>query len=373
MVPELGADLQARVRRVIPALGAAQNPVDVTAQGGFSGSLGDALGELVRSDEIDQMLLIASLSSERRVPLDLEPIRSIADGGGKPLLVYTYTRPSALACRALAEAGFVPCIHLTWTARAMAALAAFGRPRPPRDDAALLPPGFALSGRKGFLSEDEATGLLQTAGIPGLRRHVARDADEAATAAAEIGGPVALKVQSADIPHKTEVGGVSLGLRTEEEVKNGFASIMAHVARRAPDATIDGILVQQMAGEGTEIIVGTVRDPGFGPVLLVGAGGTTTELHKDVTSRLAPVSAEEARVMLRELRSFPLLEGWRGAPPADIDALCDLIAKVSRLAVATRDTIREIEINPVLVGPAGHGCFAVDALIRAEAAPDLVG
>ena len=253
MVPELGADLQARVRRVIPALGAAQNPVDITAQGGFSGSLGDALGELVRSDEINQMLLIASLSSERRVPLDLEPIRSIADGGGKPLLVYTYTRPSALACRALAEAGFVPCIHLTWTARAMAALAAFGRPRPPRDDAALLPPGFALSGRKGLPVGRRGDGPPADGRHPGSQAARRAGCRRGRDGRREIGGPVALKVQSADIPHKTEVGGVSLGLRTEEEVKNGFASIMAHVARRAPDATIDGILVQQMAGEGTEI------------------------------------------------------------------------------------------------------------------------
>jgi acetyltransferase len=148
--------------------------------------------------------------------------------------------------------------------------------------------------------------------------------------------------------------------------------MLADVSRHAPDVHTEGVLVQRMAPKGVEVIVGTVRDPVLGVVLMVGAGGTTTELHRDVTSRLAPVGPEEALAMLKELRSYPLLTGWRGAPPADIGALAKMIADVSLFAVSFADRVHEVELNPVLVHPDGQGCTIADALIT-TGARDVAG
>lgn len=366
-VPELSGPLQAAIGRAIPPLGATQNPVDVTAQGAFSGGLTAALTELSRSDEIDLILLIGSLASERRVALDVEAIRAVVAPQRKPVLFYTYTRPSALACRTLGEAGLIPSIHLTWTARAMRALVEFGRFTPRREIAPDRHAGTELPGPigrgTGALSEAQATDVLAAFGIAGLPRRLARSAAEAGAAAAEIGCPVALKIQSPDIQHKSDVGGVRLGLSTPDAVEAGFGAMLVEVGRNVPEARIEGVLVQRMAEPGFEVIVGTVRDPVFGIVLMVGAGGTTTELYRDVTSRLAPVAPDEAALMLTELRSYPLLTGWRGTKPADIAALASLISQVSRFAVSAIDTVREVEINPVLVHAEGRGCTIADALI----------
>lgn len=369
-VPELGQAVQDEIAKVIPAYGATQNPVDLTAQGAFSGGLSTALTLLARSDEVDQILLVSSLSSEKRVALDVDVIERVVSAQAKPVLFYTYTRPSALACRTLAAAGLVPSIHLTWTARAMRALMDFGRFEPRREIAPEAAPGAEalqwLGAAEGALSEVRATEVLAGFGIAGLPQRLARTPAEAAAAAREIGWPVALKVQSPDILHKSDVGGVRLGLADDDALAQAYAAMLADVARHKPDARIDGVLVQRMAERGVEVIIGAVRDPVFGVILMVGAGGTATELHRDVTSRLAPVGPQEAAAMLTELRSYPLLTGWRGTPPADIGALAGLISQVSLLAVSVSERVREVELNPVLVHPEGRGCTIADALITVE-------
>jgi acetate---CoA ligase (ADP-forming) len=170
-------------------------------------------------------------------------------------------------------------------------------------------------------------------------------------------------VQSPDLPHKTEVGGVHLGLSDREAVADAYRAIIAAARRHCPDARIEGVLVQKMAPLGHELVVGMVNDPTFGPVMMVGWGGTTVELMGDAAHRLAPVDAGEAREMIASLRSARLLEGFRGAPPIDIGPLAELVARLSAAAVAYRDRISEMEFNPVILHADGSGLTIADALI----------
>ena len=177
------------------------------------------------------------------------------------------------------------------------------------------------------------------------------------------GFPLVAKIQSRDIPHKSEVGGVRVGIATKGEVFLAYQALMDNARRHRPDADIQGVLVGPMAKKGVEIIVGTLLDATFGSMIMVGLGGITTELFRDVVYRPAPVSAAEASTMLAELKAAPLLNGFRGAAKADIAALAQLIAQVSVLAAQQASEISEIELNPVLVHPEGQGVTIVDALV----------
>ena len=170
---------------------------------------------------------------------------------------------------------------------------------------------------------------------------------------------------SPDVAHKTEVGGVKLNLGSAAEVAAAFAAIMQGARTHAPQARVDGVLVQKMAARGPELILGARRDPQFGVTLLVGLGGVQAELWKDVALDIAPVSPARAEAMLRSLKSFPLLDGFRGAPRVDIAALAATIAGFSALAAAIGPRLDEMEINPLVCLP--EGCVALDGLMRLEA------
>ena len=187
------------------------------------------------------------------------------------------------------------------------------------------------------------------------------DADAAVVAATALGFPVVLKVEFTDIPHKTEAGVIRLDLRDAAAVREGYAAIMANAARAVPDARINGVLVQPMVPQGLEIVVGARRDPLFGPMVVVGLGGIFVELLRDSATALAPVGEDEARAMLRRLKGYRLLEGFRGMPAVDQDALVDVIRRVSELAADQRDRIAEIDVNPLIC--AGDRILAVDGLI----------
>jgi len=183
------------------------------------------------------------------------------------------------------------------------------------------------------------------------------------SAIARVGFPLVMKIQSPDIPHKSEVGGVRVNIAAKGEVFLAYEALLENARRHRPDAAIQGVLVGPMAKKGVEIIIGTMLDKTFGPMIMVGFGGITTELFRDVIYRPAPVSATEASAMLAELKAAPLLNGFRGAAKADIPALSQLISQVSVLAAAYRDRISEVEVNPVLVHPEGQGVTIVDALV----------
>lgn len=214
------------------------------------------------------------------------------------------------------------------------------------------------------LSETQSKHLLREAGIVIPESGVAADAEQAVQIQQRLGGPVVMKIVSADVVHKTDAGGVRLGLRTADEVRAAYADIIKAVREYAPEARIDGVLVEVMLPDcGREVLVGVHHDEAFGPVMTFGLGGIFVEVLRDVTHCMLPLGREEARAMIGGIRHFSLLQGVRGQGPCDLQALEDLIVKVADFAYSNRERIREVELNPVWVGPQGSGALPLDALI----------
>jgi acetyltransferase len=211
------------------------------------------------------------------------------------------------------------------------------------------------------LSESEGKAILKAYGIPIPFEGVARTENEAVQLADKIGYPVVLKIESPDISHKTDVGGVVVGIASAEDVRKQFSFLLGRVTSRAPRARIEGASVQQMLS-GREVIIGMVRDDSFGPVITFGLGGIFVEVLKDVTQRIAPLSDEDIEDMIRSIKAYPILTGARGKRPADIAALKDVISRMAQIAQDFPE-ISELEINPVIVMDEGHGVNAVDALV----------
>jgi acyl-CoA synthetase (NDP forming) len=216
----------------------------------------------------------------------------------------------------------------------------------------------------GKLNEATAKALLAQHGIPCPREGLARDAAEAGRMAADIGFPVAVKVVSPDILHKTEVGGVALGLASAEAVEAVVARMAEAIPTHLPDARIDGYLVSEMVKGGVECILGISQDEAFGPVVTFGLGGTLVELLKDTVCALAPISEARALEMIGSVRTAPLLTGYRGGPRHDIEALARAISGISVLAAQHADTITTIEVNPLVVRPGNGGVVALDAVVE---------
>ena len=178
-----------------------------------------------------------------------------------------------------------------------------------------------------------------------------------------LGFPVVLKVQSSDLPHKTEAGGVRLHLSDRASVSAAYNAMLADVARHKPDAVIDGVLVQKMAPKGHELVIGMVNDPTFGPIMMVGMGGITVELFGDVAHGPAPIDEPEAERMIRSLKSSRLLTGFRGSAPIDLTPLAKLVAALSRAALTLAEQVTEFELNPVILHADGSGLTVADALL----------
>jgi acyl-CoA synthetase (NDP forming) len=229
--------------------------------------------------------------------------------------------------------------------------------------AALLAAALADGPGPRWLAPEEVARLLACYGLPIAEWRLAGSPEEAAAAANELGGPVALKAVAPRLVHKTEAGAVRLGLAGADAVQAAAAEMAAAVA--AEGYTVDGFLVQRMVGEGVELLVGVVHDASFGPVIACGAGGTAVELLKDVAVRITPLTELDAAEMVRSLATYPLLDGYRGAPKGDVAALEDLLLRVSAL-VEAHPTIAELDCNPVRVLP--DGVVVVDARVRVEAA-----
>jgi acetyltransferase len=214
------------------------------------------------------------------------------------------------------------------------------------------------------LTEFESKKILGRAGLPVTREALARDPADAIRIAAEIGGAVALKIQSADIPHKSDIGGVHLGARTPAEVEAAAQQVLDNAARRAPHAAIDGILVQEMIEPGVEFVLGMTYDGEFGPLIVCGAGGVTVEVFKDAAVLLPPFGAEDIQAALGGLKASRLLEGYRGVAARDVEALIECCVKFCDFVVATDGQFAAIDLNPVIVGPVGRGVRIADALIE---------
>ncbi|HKJ00210.1 MAG TPA: acetate--CoA ligase family protein [bacterium] len=371
-VPEMPPAVQKRLKELIPFAGV-RNPVDTTAQMINNIDLiRENLALMLDQGGVDSIVLFLS-----SVGLNPRMMKSVTG----PLLELRERYPDSLmvlsgqfgqeATRVLEGHGFLLSEDPSHSVRMVAALAGFRESFDRAGAPARLPalPAGAQRVSAQPLSEVEAKRVLASAGIPVVPERLATSADEAVAAAEALGLPCVLKIVSPDILHKSEMGGVLLGLDSAEAVRAGYDTLLERSREHAPKAHVEGVLVAPMVRGGVETILGVQRDPVFGPVVLFGLGGILVEVLKDVTLRIAPFDEQEALAMLREVKGYPILEGVRGQPRADIPALARALAQLSVFADANADVLETLDINPFIVLPEGQGALAVDALIvprRAE-------
>ena len=224
----------------------------------------------------------------------------------------------------------------------------------------------ALRISRTLLTEIESKALLKEVGIPTVETSLAASKEDAMSTSKKLGFPVVLKIVSPDITHKSDVGGVKLGLKTSKQVGKAYDEIMSAVKQRNPQANVDGVSVQKMARPGTEVIIGMTKDAQFGPVLMFGLGGTLVELLKDVSFRIVPLERDDAREMIREIKGYPLLEGYRGSKGVDTTVLEEILLKISAF-VDNHPDIKELDLNPIFAYE--DGAVAVDARVVLEGNP----
>ncbi|MEM0284759.1 MAG: acetate--CoA ligase family protein [Sulfolobales archaeon] len=212
------------------------------------------------------------------------------------------------------------------------------------------------------LLEHESLKLCELYGLPVAKYGLATNEEEAVTLANDIGFPVVLKVVSPDISHKSDVGGVILGIKSSEEVRRAYNAIVSNVFTRAPGSRISGVLVQKMAQQDLEVIVGGIRDKVFGPVVMFGLGGIFVEVLKDVSFRVAPLTEADVDDMIREIKGYRVLEGYRGSPPRDLESLKKIILRLATM-ISDLSEIEAVDLNPVILYPQGKGALIVDARI----------
>jgi acyl-CoA synthetase (NDP forming) len=354
---------------IAPGLIIASNPLDLTAQGLVDPTLyRRALDILMAHPECGSLLVTIILSSpqmaERKMPPVIEALRASADARTVIFAMLGEDSPvPAEIIAAVREAG-VPFFRSP--ERALRAIARFTRWAETGDGGAAPSPSVAAKRLpSGVIPEYAAKDLLETAGMPMPRRRLVKDVEAAIAAARDIGFPVALKVQSPALSHKTDVGGVILGLADEAALRAGWDRLHANLAASAAGIRIDGILVEAMSKPGLELILGARNDPDWGPVLAIGMGGVLTELLKDV--RLLPVdlTIPEIKKSLRELKGATLLDTFRGQPARDVDAIAAAIAMLAAFMRAHPE-IEEIDINPLVAFSEGEGVLALDALMSCK-------
>jgi len=353
----------------LPSAASAANPVDV---------LGDALADryehalrLVLADPgVDGVLVIVTPQAMTQIEETAHVVGRVARETDKPVLGCFMGESRIAAGIAILQQYGIP--NYPFPERAAAALAAMVRYRQERERPSYAPIRFevdtaavrkvldeARAQGRVSIGDAEARAILEAYGFPLPPSRLAATPEEAIAAAEEMGYPVVLKVASPDILHKTDVGGVRLNLRSPADVRDAFDLIVYRASRYVPGARIWGCLVQKMVPPGREVLIGMSRDPQFGPLVAFGLGGIYVEALKDVVFRVAPFGPEEAAEMIREIRSYPLLEGVRGEPPADHAALVDALCRVSQL-VTDFPEIVELDINPLVVYEEGRGAVALD-------------
>ncbi|HWL41876.1 MAG TPA: acetate--CoA ligase family protein [Ilumatobacter sp.] len=356
-LPELEPEVRSELSAMLPAYAATRNPVDVTASFGSVDVAAAALRATVESPSVDSAVIALSMIDSDSFAQRWAALHDVIVAAHKPVLVFSYTEPGPEAKALLAATGHPWYTSQRGLAAALRVLAA-RRPahRPPVGSVQpiALPPGR---------SEPELKSWLSSFGLAVPRGQAAANRSEAERAASELGGRVVLKGQHPAMPHKTEAGLVEVGVEPRD-VATAYDRIVA-AAERAGLDTLDSVLVEQMAAPGVEMMVGLVRDDGLGTFVVVGRGGTTAELDPDVAIRPAPVSTAEALEMIDSLRGAAALGGWRGTPAADRRAFAELIATVSGIGTALGEHLDELDLNPVIVHPAGTGVTVVDALLVA--------
>jgi len=371
-VPELDAATRREIDKIIPSYGTSQNPVDGTAQAIRSAGYAGLAGRVAPSPMVDGIIVVMSGRAGEHVLHEREALMKLRRETKKPIFMWSYTLPVSLTLETLAEAGYPMFTNMRNAAGTMAAMADY-RERRERFFSAPATVRTAapvhehvtemLAKSRRVLTEFDARRVLAAYGVGNTTgQYLAKTADQAAEAAAAIGGPAAMKVQSSDILHKTEAGGVALGIGAAR-VREVFATIIERAQEYDPNAAIDGVLVQPMAAPGREVILGINSDPQFGPMLMVGLGGIHVEVLKDVALAPVPLTKPAALALIDRLKGRALLDAQRGAPAADVDALAELMVSLSRFAADHAEVIGEIDLNPVFVHPEGQGVTIADALI----------
>ena len=377
-LPALSAKTTKALRGFLPAEASVRNPVDMIASARAE-SYEKALALLVADENVDAVIVIFVPPLVTGAPDVARAILAGGKGSKKPILscfMGSHGVPESL--KSLNE-GHIPSYSFPESAaRTLARVADYGRWRAAEPGGTPKLKNVNASAAREVIERflagaDASTGwlppdqLLPLLGAYGIRTPALRPAanrGEAAAAAKQIGFPVAMKIKSPDVVHKTDVGGVKLNLHTEEEAAKAFDEIRVALAQKKPDARFEGVTVEPMVSGGIETIVGMSRDPLFGPVVLFGLGGVAVELLRDVAVRVAPITDRDAEEMLAEIRGAPLLDGYRGAAPVDKASLLDLIHRVSRLA-ADHPEILELDLNPVVAFPGGKSALVLDARVRA--------
>jgi acetyltransferase len=353
------------LRATIPGFGACGNPVDVTGQFVADPALLRESVKIVMADPQVHIGIIWLQLMDAYVDTLITIFEEIKAQVEKPFVV-CWVAGSDKALHALRSCGIAVMRGAEPAVDAVAALAHYSATlrrwrseRAGNDELRL--PALKLPARPGPATTLEGAKLLQGCGVVLARSELARTAAEAVACAQRIGYPVALKIESRDIPHKTEAGGVALGLADAVAVEVAFVRVTASAKRYKVDAAIDGVIIQQMAGAGVDMVIGLQNDPVFGTVVMAGLGGIHVEVLKDVVFRKAPVSTAEAARMLDELKSGAILNGVRGEPPVNRAALARQISAVSLFGAAAAARLAELDLNPVRAGV--EGTVAVDWLM----------
>jgi acetyltransferase len=378
-LPPLAQTTQEQLTGILPSFGSPRNPLDGTGAMYEDATVFPRLLEtLLKDPGLDLVLVhldapVRKAGSAPHAQGFRDAIAAVAVATSKPLVCFSAAagaRHDPDILLPLRDAG-VP--FLDGTEFAMAACRHLDRYQQyrehcqttdtaSRDIAGATPNWSALPA--GILSTSEAFQLLASFGIRVLPYELVTTADAAVAAATRLGFPVALKVESPDIQHKSDIGGVVLGVADAAAVRSACARLEAAMQSKTPEARRRGLLVQSMAADGVEVILGIKRDPVFGPAVVCGLGGIFVEVLRDVAVGLPPVSHARAAEMLGRLRGWPLLAGWRGRPPVDVAALCDTLVRLSHLAVALGERIEALDINPLIVYPQDQGVIVVDALVH---------
>jgi len=353
LAPETRAKVAGMIDPGLPA----ENPLDVGANTGVQGKKFAEICKAVCADPTVDLVTVQGLMPvSADDPYDAAPLREVRESMDKPLLAFgRIAQNSTEVSRKYQQETGVPFIHgLAETVRALQSLTRYAA-AVQSGVAPIAPP----PGRHDSSGAAAIDGLLAGYGLPGPNSALASTPADAAAKAARIGFPVAIKVVSPQASHKTEVGGVVLGLGGEAAVRDAAERIAAALAVREPHARLDGFLVQEMV-DGLEVILGVREDPQFGPFMLIGLGGVQVEILRDVAIRLLPVDETAAREMIASLRGAPLFGSFRGRPARDVDAVVRAMTGLSRLFGEHRDWLSELEINPLMVLAAGAGVRAVD-------------
>lgn len=331
--------------------------IDLTLAGARPEIVDAVIGDLMGAENVSAVVMVVGSSAQFHPELAVEPLTAWA-GREKPLLVYLVPEAEA-SHRILTRAGIPAFRSAEACAEALRALMSWKPPRSSHEDGRTVAPD--LPAVEGTLPEADALGFFEALGIETASHALAADGRQASRIAARIGFPVALKIVSTDIPHKSNAGGVRLGIADAESAAREFDTIVRQVADCAPDARVRGVLVQAMIEGGVEAIIAYRHDPVAGPLVVLGVGGTMAELYDDTTFAVAPVTPEAAHAMVERVKGLAPLTGYRGGTKGDLAALVRAIVAISSLA--RHPSVAEAEINPLIVGEEGSGAVAVDGLV----------